>query len=92
MTRYIILGFRKVEVSGGGEGGSSDAIWKPTVSANGDISWVKTSSTSKPLTQNIKGQDGYTPKKGTDYWNQSDIAEIHSYIDEQIGGALNGSY
>lgn len=38
------------------------------------------------------GTDGYTPVKGTDYWTAEDIAEIQSYIDNQIGGALNGSY
>ena len=40
----------------------------------------------------VKGEDGYTPVKGTDYWTADDIAEIQSYIDNQIGGALNGSY
>lgn len=39
-----------------------------------------------------KGADGYTPVKGTDYWTTDDKAEIQSYIDTQIGGALNGSY
>lgn len=38
------------------------------------------------------GEDGYTPQKGIDYWTSADIAEIHSYIDNQIGGALNGTY
>lgn len=38
------------------------------------------------------GADGYTPVKGTDYWTADDKAEIQSYIDTQIGGALNGSY
>ena len=38
------------------------------------------------------GADGYTPVKGTDYWTNEDISEIQSYIDNQIGGALNGSY
>lgn len=38
------------------------------------------------------GADGYTPVKGTDYWTAEDKAEIQSYIDTQIGGALNGSY
>ena len=45
--------------------------------------------------QTIKGApgaDGYTPVRGTDYWTADDIAEIQSYIDSQIGGALNGSY
>ena len=40
----------------------------------------------------LKGEDGYTPVRGTDYWTADDIAEIQSYIDNQIGGALNGSY
>ena len=38
------------------------------------------------------GAPGYTPVKGTDYWTAEDKAEIQSYIDNQIGGALNGSY
>lgn len=38
------------------------------------------------------GKDGYIPIRGTDYWTDADIAEIQSYIDNQIGGALNGSY
>lgn len=38
------------------------------------------------------GEDGYTPQKGIDYWTSADIAEIHSYINSQIGGVLNGSY
>lgn len=38
------------------------------------------------------GPEGYTPVKGTDYWTADDVAEIQSYIDSQIGGALNGSY
>lgn len=38
------------------------------------------------------GVDGYTPVRGTDYWTPDDIKEIQSYIDQQIGGALNGSY
>ena len=38
------------------------------------------------------GTNGYTPVKGTDYWTADDKAEIQSYIDTQIGGALNGSY
>ena len=40
----------------------------------------------------LKGANGYTPVKGTDYWTADDKAEIQSYIDTQIGGALNDSY
>ena len=39
-----------------------------------------------------KGDTGYTPQRGVDYWTSSDIATINNYIDSQIGGALNGSY
>lgn len=39
-----------------------------------------------------KGDPGHTPIKGTDYWTSEDISEIQSYIDNQIGGALNGTY
>lgn len=36
----------------------------------------------------IDGIDGYTPQKGVDYWTDSDIEEIKSYVDEAIlGGA-----
>lgn len=38
------------------------------------------------------GKDGYTPQKGVDYWTADDIAEIHSYIDRQLGVIENGSY
>lgn len=29
------------------------------------------------------GKDGYTPKKGVDYWTPDDVAEMQDYIDEQ---------
>ena len=35
--------------------------------------------------QGEKGADGYTPKRGTDYWTPADIQAIHGYIDEQLG-------
>lgn len=35
-----------------------------------------------------KGDPGYTPVRGVDYWTEDDIAEIKSYVDEAIlGGA-----
>ena len=36
-----------------------------------------------------KGEDGYTPVRGTDYWTEADKAEIKSYVDEAI---LGGSW
>ena len=38
------------------------------------------------------GKDGYTPVRGTDYWTDKDVAEIKSYVDEQLGVIENGSY
>ena len=32
------------------------------------------------------GKDGYNPVRGTDYWTDSDIAEIKSYVDDAILG------
>lgn len=52
------------EYGGGGGGGESTIAWKPTVSEDGTISWTRTSSTTKPADQNIKGEDGedgYSP-------------------------------
>lgn len=46
----------------------------------------------KPGEKGDPGNPGYTPVKGTDYWTSEDISEIQSYIDTQIGGALNGTY
>lgn len=46
----------------------------------------------EPGMDGAPGADGYTPVRGTDYWTAEDISEIQSYINNQIGGALNGSY
>lgn len=35
------------------------------------------------------GTDGNTPVRGTDYWTEADMAEIHSYIDAKIAESLN---
>lgn len=39
-----------------------------------------------------KGENGYTPVKGVDYWTNSDIAQIKKYIDGQLGVIENGTY
>lgn len=31
-----------------------------------------------------KGDDGYTPVRGTDYWTDTDKAEMEAYIDQAI--------
>lgn len=47
-----------IEEGGGGGGGTSTIAWKPTVAADGTISWVRTASETKPEDQNIKGPKG----------------------------------
>jgi hypothetical protein len=53
-----------IEEGGGGGGGTSTIAWKPTVAADGTISWVRTASETKPDDQNIKGPKGDTGETG----------------------------
>lgn len=57
-------GYEWVDQSGGGGGGTSDLLWKPTVSTAGVISWARSSSTTAPASQNIKGPQGATGPQG----------------------------
>lgn len=57
-------GYEWVDQSGGGGGGTSDLLWKPTVSTAGVISWARSSSTMAPASQNIKGPQGATGPQG----------------------------
>lgn len=50
----------------GGEG-SSDMMWRPSVTSEGILSWVKSKETDPPGPIIIKGKDGVTPVKGVDY-------------------------
>ena len=43
---------------GSGGGGESNIAWKPSVDADGNISWSRSNSTTAPATQNIKGSPG----------------------------------
>ena len=54
---------------------NGNELWKPTVNADGDISWERSESTIAPTTVNIKGpkgNDGKTPEfrinSETNYW------------------------
>lgn len=53
-----------IEEGGGGGGGTSTIAWKPTVAADGTISWIRTASETKPEDQNIKGPKGDTGETG----------------------------
>ena len=54
-------GYEWVDPSGVG---TSDLLWKPTVSTAGVISWARSSSTTAPASQNIKGPQGATGPQG----------------------------
>ena len=54
----LLLELKEVIEAGGGGGGTSTIAWKPTVAADGTISWVRTASETKPEDQNIKGPKG----------------------------------
>ena len=44
----------------GGGGGSSDLLWRPTVSEDGEISWTQSASDTPPEPVNIMGPQGTT--------------------------------
>ena len=53
--------------------------------------YIKNSDTSGDWSEPVgfQGPAGYTPVRGTDYWTETDIAEIKSYVDEAI---INGAW
>jgi len=49
---------------GGGTGSTSDLLWKPTVDVSGDISWIRSATTTSPAVQNIMGPQGTDGARG----------------------------
>lgn len=47
-----------------GGGGESTIAWRPNVSADGTITWTRTSSTATPTPVNVKGEKGDTGATG----------------------------
>lgn len=60
----LLLELKEVIEAGGGGGGTSTIAWKPSVSEEGIISWIRTSSETTPDPQNIKGPTGETGSQG----------------------------
>ena len=54
--------------------------------ADGTMSFADLTDEQK---ESLRGEDGKTPVKGTDYWTASDIAEIKNYVEDAI---LKGSW
>ena len=48
----------------GATGPANNSVWYPTVAANGDISWAKSTSATTPTARNIRGPVGLTGPTG----------------------------
>lgn len=59
----LVAAINEAANSGGG-GGDGGYLWRPTVSAAGEISWERSKSTTAPETENIKGPKGDQGAKG----------------------------
>lgn len=64
IEKLLIDLLEELQNGGGGGGGESVIAWKPTVTAQGVISWTRTSSTTTPESQNIRGPQGETGPQG----------------------------
>lgn len=75
-----------------GDKPQNDCVFQVTLTetdAAGNTIWGNTISTTKPGEDGkdgIDGQNGKTPVRGIDFWNDNDIAEIKSYVDDAILG------
>ena len=58
----------------------------PTVSVSEVSGGHNVVITDKNGSKSFKVPDGSTPVRGTDYWTQTDIAYIKSYVDEAVLG------
>lgn len=73
--------------SGGGTNGVGISNIYQTADENID-GFVMVINTTDGKVYSFNVHNGKTPQKGIDYWTDSDIAEIKSYVDEAIlGGA-----
>ena len=59
-----------------GSGGASGTTFIPNVSPEGVISWTNDGGLENPDPVTIKGEDGYTPQKGKDYFTDAEIEKI----------------
>lgn len=65
----------------GQDGVSATHSWDGTV-----LSITSASGTSSVDLKGDTGENGYSPVRGVDYWTESDIVEIKSYVDSAILG------
>lgn len=54
----------------------SNAVWKPTVTEDGEISWEKSADETAPATQNIKGNPGFSPTASVEETDEGAVVTI----------------
>ena len=91
MDGYWYIGEQNTNIKAQG----SDGVGIKTIMINnGNLQITLTNQVTFDL-GNIsgeKGEVGYTPQRGLDYWTTKDQAEIQDYINQQLGVIENGSY
>ena len=75
-----------------GKDGENGATFTPYISADGTLSWENDKGLPNPDDLKIKGDDGYTPLKGLDYFTESDITNIVDKVCARIGDGNGVSY
>lgn len=73
-TMYVWMQGRFVNLfnssgTGMGQGGESTLMWRPILSADGVLTWTRSTETLSPDPVTIKGPAGKTPVKGVDYFD-----------------------
>ena len=71
---------------------SQRTTFLPSVSEEGIISWTNDKGLENPVSVSIRGDDGYTPIRGTDYWTDADKSEIISEVLNSLPYAEGGVF
>jgi len=79
--------FLNLETGGIPSGGTAGQVLKKLSETDYDVGWGEVDITGA---QGEKGDDGYTPVKGIDYWTEADKGEIIQAVVDIMGGALIG--
>lgn len=56
------------------------ATFIPSISSDGVLSWTNDKGLENPSPIKVKGDDGHTPQKGTDYWTSADKSEMTAQV------------
>jgi hypothetical protein len=72
--------------------GADGVTFYPEVSENGDLTWTNDGGLKNPPGINIKGTDGKTPVKGTDYYTEADKTEMVNLVLASLTNANGVSF